>query len=61
MPQQASGESEDGPLAIMSQSEAAHVDHGADIDDFDSVRYVPDALAGDSYVPNSFVDRRGRS
>jgi hypothetical protein len=30
------------------------VDH--DADDFDSIRYVPDSLAGDTYVPDSFED-----
>jgi hypothetical protein len=30
------------------------VDH--DADDFDNIRYVPDSLAGDTYVPDSFED-----
>jgi hypothetical protein len=37
------------PLAIKSD-----VDHGAD--DFDNIRYVPDSLAGDTYIPDSFED-----
>jgi len=48
MQQQANGESGGRPLAIK-----ADVDHGAD---FDSIRYVPDSLAGDNYVPDSFED-----
>ena len=48
MQQQANGESGGRPLAIK-----ADVDHGAD---FDSIRYVPDSLAGDSYVLDSFED-----
>jgi hypothetical protein len=45
MKQQANNSS----LVIKSE-----VDHGAD--DFDSIRYVPDSLAGDTYVPDSFED-----
>jgi hypothetical protein len=45
MKQQANNSS----LAIKSE-----VDHGAD--DFDSIRYVLDSLAGDTYVPDSFED-----
>jgi hypothetical protein len=37
------------PLVMKSD-----VDH--DADDFDSIRYVPDSLAGDTYVPDSFED-----
>jgi len=48
MQQQANGESGGRPLAIK-----ADVDHGAD---FDNIRYVPDSLAGDSYVLDSFKD-----
>jgi len=48
MQQQANGESGGRPLAIKDD-----IDHGAD---FDSIRYVPDSLAGDSYVPDSFED-----
>lgn len=40
-------------VAIRNQSEAADVDHGVDSD---SVRYVPDSLAVDTYVPDSFED-----
>jgi len=50
MQQQANGESGGHPLATK-----ADVDHGAEID-FDSIRYVPDSLAGDTYVPDSFED-----
>jgi hypothetical protein len=32
----------------------ADVDHGAD--DFDNIWYVPDSLAGDTYVSDSFED-----
>ena len=48
MQQQANSESGGRPLAIK-----ANVDHGAD---FNNIRFVPDSLAGDSYVPDSFED-----
>jgi len=48
MQQQAIGESGGRLLAIK-----VDVDHGAD---FDSIRYVLDSLAGDSYVLDSFKD-----
>jgi len=48
MQQQANGESGGRLLAIK-----VDVDHGAD---FDSIRYVPDSLASDSYVLDSFED-----
>jgi len=41
------------PLTIMDESEAAGDDHGTDSD---SIRYVPDSLAGDTIVPDSFED-----
>jgi hypothetical protein len=43
-------------VAIMSQSEAADVDHGADSD---SVRYVPDSLAGDTTHPRTPTKKLG--
>jgi hypothetical protein len=39
---------------ISSLAIKADVDHGAD--DFDNIRYVPDSLAGDTYIPDSFED-----
>jgi len=50
MQQQANGDSGGHPLATK-----ADVHHGAEID-FDSIRYVPDSLAGDTSVPDSFED-----
>jgi hypothetical protein len=51
MQQEANG----GESGGRSLTIKADVHHGADFD-FDSIRYVPDSMAGDTYVPDSFED-----
>lgn len=47
MQQEDNGESVGRPLAIKADADGA---------DFNSIRYVPDSLAGDTYVPDSLED-----